>query len=543
VLLVLSTSTVLVAGQQSEREPNNNMDEANSIDTGETVNAQLSGAGSLSGEGVDWFKFEADKGDAIQLSVEDLQGQASIIDSEGNTLNSNSPFPDQLSANAEQAETYYVKFELVPSYVNTYNYSFRVTTESETASQNSTEPNTSTATTTSSSQQSNEGDQFNEICREASTFSATSVQTGAINTPKDKDVFSITLKEGEYVTVTPLIPESEGEVQIVMRKPYRNETYSFHNVNLEDGVSKPNYQDKYHRITSTEYNGGIQNSSLELWAETDITVCFAIKEESSSKATIPYQWRIELSKNSPNTGGDVSQPENDSGFDNTTEKAVNENQRITELENQVNRLEARLEEKNRTIQRLRQQLNATDSGGGDVSIDVSVSPGQNQQGFVAGGSAVVEASSTSGSVAGLEVQLGNRQYTFNRAGQIEIPLQEAGTQEMVFRYQDTVERMSLDVQSQSQEDKDTSSDTSTEIDTATETGTEEGGGTTSAASQNDATTAGESGGSGGTTNAGDTGQQDSGTETTGATGPGFTPIATITAILLTAVVLLRRNRL
>ena len=120
-------------------------------------------------------------------------------------------------------------------------------------------------------------------CTSAATVDATGAQNGTINSGEDTDAFKISLDQGEHIDIdaNAAIQEDEFEIRISAVNDGR---FSVKNVsNAAGGATGTSVE----RID--EINGGI-TASLEVWAETNTTLCFRLSD--SDDADTPYDWNI-----------------------------------------------------------------------------------------------------------------------------------------------------------------------------------------------------------------------------------------------------------
>jgi len=238
--------------------------------------------------------------------------------------------------------------------------------------------------------------------------------------------------------------------------------------------------------------------NLRIYGEEDGVVCLPLEDAESGG--VPTGWRMSFAR------GETEPPQ------------------LADPE-RIDKLESLLERKNQTIEQLRTQLNTTESGG-DVTIDVTVSPGGGQQAFLEGGEALIEAQAQDVDFSELKVKYGSGTYSLNTSGQVVVPLVDTGEQSMEFVYEDASEQVSIDVQSpQTQEQEPTT--------TATEAATSSSAITTAPPPTTATSEEGSLGDIGDEKEPAPSTETDSGS---GVDGPGFGfPMAVLAITLLTLV--------
>ncbi|WP_336339648.1 VWD domain-containing protein [Haloarcula brevis] len=124
---------------------------------------------------------------------------------------------------------------------------------------------------------------ISDDCSSAALVDATGAQNGTMDSGEDTDAFKISLEEGDHIDLdaNAAIQEEDFEMRISVVNDGR---FSVKNVsNAAGGATETTVE----RID--EINGGI-TASLEVWAETDTTLCFRISDNDD--ADTPYNWNI-----------------------------------------------------------------------------------------------------------------------------------------------------------------------------------------------------------------------------------------------------------
>jgi len=174
---------------------------------------------------------------------------------------------------------------------------------------------------------------------------STGVSTGVLDIPADEDAFWIQLDRGDYVTMSALVPEAHNYFRISVYTGQGN--IVVRNRDTEDGVS---YGGSYYIDIQDQANGS--DSSWQIWANENSTICIDVKEIREQDAKFPYEWQIRLQKNSPtieNSGHQVL----------SQKEAEQQRQQLTSLEDQVDRLNETVAEQQERINELENRLNQT----------------------------------------------------------------------------------------------------------------------------------------------------------------------------------------
>jgi hypothetical protein len=175
---------------------------------------------------------------------------------------------------------------------------------------------------------------------------STGVSTGVLDVPADEDAFWIQLDRGDYVTMSALVPEAHNEFRINVYIDQGN--IALRNLDTEDGVS---YSTTSGYIDIQDQANG-SDSSWQIWANENSTICIDVEEITEQDAEFPYEWQIRLQKNSPtieNSGHQVL----------SQKEAEQQRQQLTSLEKQVDRLNETVAEQQERINELENRLNQT----------------------------------------------------------------------------------------------------------------------------------------------------------------------------------------
>lgn len=256
-------------------------------------------------------------------------------------------------------------------------------------------------------------------------------------TPNDKDVFILELDEGDYITAN--LSWDHNITSAVFFTDELTHTEVYTSVDLTEtgknargeGISYSSIFSNNDKQRYPRADGSVQ---FEATAQGDAgKVCISIGTRSNERS---HDWTLSFSTNQPA----VEYGPGGSGDSGTVE-----------------RLEQQLERKNETIQQLEErvdelesQLNATNNGQ-SITVQVTVNPSGNQQGFVQGGTAIVIAESAQAELSKLQIDYRGNTYSLDASGQAAIPLTGTGEQEVTFRYAGVSESVILDVQSQEQQ--------------------------------------------------------------------------------------------
>ncbi len=262
-------------------------------------------------------------------------------------------------------------------------------------------------------------DKWPEMCRYAEIQSPSGEYVGSIDSPEDQDLVKFRLDKGEFLTISLALPKEEGDMHIVGRGA--DNTYRY-----ESGESSG----------SIEPSEGPSTTSFKLYAEQDGTHCIEIQDLGET-AELPYQWKLKIKKNDQKPA---------------TFEGTGSSENISKLKSKLERKNKQIKQLQSTIKDLKASTN--NSSTGDVTIQVTVNPANNQQNFVRGGKAVVQVKSENADVSKVAVKYGDGTYQLGSSGQVEIPLVDTGTQKMALVYGDTLKQLSIQVQEpQSQSDQ------------------------------------------------------------------------------------------
>ena len=394
-----------------------------------------------------------------------------------------------------------------------------------------TSTNEPTTTATSSSQTGGNSQSSGDLWPDKCSSENISVidpgrHTGEFS-PGDTDAFIIdNIKEGEYITVRTAFssPAKDASLQVSYAELPSFSDTTLSSISGTDISSVENLDETYGGtvIDSTGIQYRIYSEGAD--QEDPGRICI---ELDSSNSVLRWGFSFERGKAEPPAlGADDSEKVN-----RLQTKLQRKNQTIEAMESQI-------QEQNQTITALRAQLQNQTATGQPVSINVTVAPGGNQNSFRVGETASVTAEMKNADMSKLSVRYAGESYSLDESGAASIPLQRAGTQQMVFTYRNTTERIELDVLQQDTAtttaadepttetgtDPDTPTTTTEETptaDTTTEPETTSGETATATASDRTPTTT--------ATGNGEIVGQDQ--TTTSDSGPGFGAVAAIIAIL------------
>lgn len=276
-------------------------------------------------------------------------------------------------------------------------------------------------------------DQWADDCGDAQVLEA-GEYTGFLG-PGDTDAFKVRMTDGDYITMNVQWDDSEASLSfdqmsgIIVSVPRDDPAYvgtSGYSIIFQDEDS----------------DGRVQ---FQVFAEEDGLICLPLEEAETGG--VPTNWRMSFAR------GDTEPPE------------LASPERISELESQVeqknqriSQLETILEQKNQTISELESRISeleaqSSNGSGGDVTIQVTVTPANGQQNFVEGGQAVVQAESENADVSEMSVEYGSGAYQLDSSGQVAIPLAQTGTQEMTLVYGDITKQVSFEVQAEGEQNQ------------------------------------------------------------------------------------------
>lgn len=313
-------------------------------------------------------------------------------------------------------------------------------------------------------------DAFSDTCVEAETISGGSYSDQL--SPKDRDVFVLDLEKGDSVSINMSFeaPSGDSEFTIfglnkaaVVRaeetgdrrieleehfEPYGRTEFvynhepdisyqgsflkdgsrarSIHDIRPETTGDNDGFVDDDNELVnhySRFWHGPVGDTEFQIFTETDDPICIVLQTNSRSESG---KWAFSMAIN------DNAPPliRGSGNADELRTEIERKNQRITELERQVENLQAQLESR---------------QGDSDVTITVEVSPSGGQRSFVKGGTAIIDAQSELADLSQLEVQYRGNTYAVDSTGQAAIPLSATGEQELTFSYQGVSESVMLDV--------------------------------------------------------------------------------------------------
>lgn len=266
-------------------------------------------------------------------------------------------------------------------------------------------------------------DDWPDGCDKAPIVNPNGEQKVSIDTPKDQDYMKMQLTKGDYLHISTIVPDRQRRLVFVIGT-LDNPDFSLQdlkNATIREAVS---YR------TPVKFDSE-EVASFKFWGEREgtNTYCFRFEDDLGDEADIPYQFTVNFSLSSP-------------------EPPKVNNQRVEELESQ-------LEQKNQRIEELESQSIEN----GDITIEVTVTPANNQENFLEGGEAVVRAESESADISEMVVEYGSGTYQLDSSGEVAIPLADTGTQEMTLIYGDITKQVSIEVQPQQDQNQQNQQDT------------------------------------------------------------------------------------
>lgn len=291
-------------------------------------------------------------------------------------------------------------------------------------------------------------DEYPGDCDEAPLIETPTTVSGTIDITSDTDTVRVEVQRGDYISVRAMA--GEGAQTFVVSHPpdpdinFRNESGSVEHIDL-------NTVD-YEREIEPDVEG-----TYEIWPQEDGTLCFQI-EDKGDPESLPYDWRLSLAETDPQP------PEFEPASDELQEQVESldaqieeQNQSIADLrselssrESRMGELESRLEERNETIADLRSTLEEANSeGNSNVTLNVEVTPAEDRPNFVTGGEAQVTVQNENIDPSNIAIEFGDATYDPGDDGQAEVALADAGTQELTVVYGDVRETVTLNIQESS----------------------------------------------------------------------------------------------
>jgi hypothetical protein len=275
-------------------------------------------------------------------------------------------------------------------------------------------------------------DDLPERCGDAQVLSP-GQYSGVIDSPDDDDVFKYRVQKGDYTTFSAVVPQEQGGFEITVSGDRNNIDINSANLKNVSGGDED-----LRSVEVDNFAPGVEGS-WRVYPEDDGVVCIYIDDEAEiEEKDTPYEWQISFERNDPDPAG----------FEITEVRAENDALRsevselesqVSELESQVSELESQIDDKDQRIAELEMQTT-------DVTIDVRVESA-GQASISAGGEMVVDVSSQGAEASAVSIGFAGEQYT-PTGGDVVIPLQDAGQQQLSVEYEDTVETVPIEVQSQ-----------------------------------------------------------------------------------------------
>lgn len=262
-------------------------------------------------------------------------------------------------------------------------------------------------------------DDWPDQCRDTTSATEPGTYSGTLS-PVDIDAMLVDIPEGDYITATVTFDAPAEDNQLRIHG-------SGTSITGADGaeLSESRGEDSILQQTATSYfritPGEI---TFRMYNEQESPFC--LKTNTQRGAT--GDWQISFSE------GDASPPPVGAG----------DSDEVAELEQELEEREETIQEQEERIAELEAQLDAAD-GGQDVTINVEVQPGDDNQAYVDGGTAVVSADSQQADLSQMTVRYNGEDYRL-MDGELALTLQGTGMQELQFQYGDTTETAMIDVQ-------------------------------------------------------------------------------------------------
>ena len=288
-----------------------------------------------------------------------------------------------------------------------------------------------------------------------------------ITSPNDRDFFLIELEKGH-------------RVNIELRYPPDASSPELHYEDQSGDTSHDNVQNaRYTRGDGFEPESTTNPMVVTFVGEESQTVlCVGVGSRSNTEDFAAFEWELELEKSTPDPEG-LEPPE--------MTNAQLQNQ-IEVLDNQKAELQTKLQEKNETIQELEEQKSSgvssekveqkdqrieeleseiqnkeeqiseleaelesqsTPTPSQEVSIDVEVQTEGDQESFEVGEPVIFRAESSEADLSEMRVTYAGTSYEFNSAGVARVEPEASGRQQMEVVYGDTRESVVVDVRDSS----------------------------------------------------------------------------------------------
>ncbi|WP_424005673.1 hypothetical protein ACOZ4I_19880 (plasmid) [Haloarcula salina] len=299
-------------------------------------------------------------------------------------------------------------------------------------------------------------DRWPDTCRNAPLVEPDTTISGFLDVPRDVDRFRTKVTRGDVITYS--TRAAEGHSEFATGIAFGAGATSVQDSNTDD----PDVSVRGNRIIIGATASGGSGNYVSLIADRDEILCFSATESEPAAASFPYEWEFTVTKGQNSVSRLRESPSQDdiNDLESTVESQA---ERIEELEatveeqrDRIEVLEQEVENKNETVTQLQRELNSS-SGSGGVVLEIEVAPSGQSNSFTSGEIALVTVSGESAAVEEVSVIYGEGTYLVGADGEVEIPLMEAGKQEMRFQYRETTDNVVLDVQQ-----REGSSDTTAE---------------------------------------------------------------------------------
>lgn len=342
-------------------------------------------------------------------------------------------------------------------------------------------------------------DQYPTTCRDTTPITEPGAHSGTLS-PDDSDALLIKIPQGDYITTQIEFTSPTDSVRLDISAS--DETFTDPDGSALTKARSDNPVIQLNRGEHSFLRIRPGRVTFRIYNEDENPMCLKLGTYESNTG----DWKLSFSR------GDAKPPslsENAGGH--SEEELSSLRQTITEQQQRITELEA--------------QLAAERNASQDVTIDVTVQPGEEQQAFVDGGTAVVTAESQQADLSQLTAEYRGDTYQVID-GSVRLPLQGTGEQAVTLRYGDTAETVRFAVQA-------TATPTTASADASTDTPppTATTGTASGDTAETDATAQPE-----------DTPPATATEDSTGVVGPGFGLGSALAALLcLTALLVLRRS--
>ncbi|AZH26014.1 hypothetical protein [Haloplanus aerogenes] len=288
-------------------------------------------------------------------------------------------------------------------------------------------------------------DKYPETCRPFSEVPIADLGTiSGTQDSLDRDKFRVRLEEGQRYTITTRVADGHGGTTFDFSGLSGNDESRFIILNHSGSTADSEVTEFGPRIEVYPHADG-SDAFLSMRVDETMLYCFSVIGGDVDTNRL-FEW--ELTITNVDEDESVSELEGQSQGDSEDEETVQQLQRtIEQKEQRISELESEVEELKDQTEELEAQLESAQESQ-EVSLEITVRPGEGQNNFVAGGVALVEVEAGSASLSQLQIEYRSGTYEVDQDGQIRIPLADTGQHEMKFVYGDTTESVTLNVQHQ-----------------------------------------------------------------------------------------------